>query len=319
MGSINVKPSTHQSAVAVEVDTVSGVNVPVYKAGFGSTGQLVYVDSDNPLPVLMDEATLPASSGNTTDMMLELAKGAIVGHNSVNKFGRAVVGIQTTATDIWDRADAAATQQIWLAPTAARTHQIASTSANDDLTGTGAQKIQVYGLTTWDSIETSEVVELDGTNDVATSNSYVIIHRMKVTQWGSGNSNVGVITATADTDGTVTAEINAAEGQTQMAIYGIPSTQSAYMTNYYASINKSVSAVRSDVSLLVNPQPDTSTLTYLVKHTQGMDTTGTSYLDHDYKPYLKIAGPAIIKMQATGSAADIDMSAGFDLIVVDNN
>ena len=248
--------------------------------------------------------------------MLAVARGTVAGMTSVNKFGRAVDGVQTAGSDIWDRADSAATQNTWLAPTAARVHSITGT-VNDTLAGTHAQKVQVFGLTSWDADEVSETVEMAGAGGVNTTNSFVIIHRMKVVQWGSSATN-GLIQATAATDATVTAEINADEGQTQMAIYGVPSTQKAYMTRYYASINKAVAAANADVSLLVNPVPDDDTTVWQVKHTNGLDTTGTSYLNHEFDPPFVIAGPAIIKLRGVSSAADLDMSGGCDLVLVDN-
>jgi hypothetical protein len=257
------------------------------------------------------------------DLNLEIPAGRIDGVSSVNKFGRAPSGVQVTATDIWDRANATPTQQIWVAPTTARIHDIVSTSINDDGSpvGTGARTLRVYGLTAWNADETSEDITLDGTSNVATANSYVIIHRMRVLTFGSSGPNVGTITATAQTDGTVTAQINIGEGQTQMAIYGVPSTKTAYMTEYYAAIHEAggtpSTAEAVDISLYINPIPDSELAGFLVKHTLGVATTGTTYFNHTFKPYFKITGPAIIKMQGLGSGADLDTSAGFDLILED--
>lgn len=254
--------------------------------------------------------------------MLHIPAGTYPGYASVNKFGRAPSGGQTTDTDIWDRADATPTQQVWTAPTQARVHAIASTDDTDGKTGApnsvGARTLRVYGLTGWDAAEVSEDITLTGTDAVNTTNSYVIIHRMKVLTKGGTNVNVGTITATAATDSTVTAAILPGEGQTQMAIYGIPSTQKAYMTRYYGSAIQAAAACRGEVVLRVNPEPDAELTKFIVKHTNGWDTTATSYVLHDFAPYFKVDGPAIIKITALSSAADTDFSAGFDLILVDN-
>jgi hypothetical protein len=256
------------------------------------------------------------------DLNLEIAAGTYAGYSAVNKFGRAPSGGQTTATDVWDRADATPTQQVWTAPTQARVHAIVSTDDTDGKTGSpnsvAARTLRVYGLTSWDSAEVSEDITLTGTDAVNTTNSYVIIHRMKVLTHGATAVNAGVISATAATDGTVTAAIVIGQGQTQMAIYGVPSTQTAYMTNYYGSAIKAAAACRGSLELFVNPIPDTEEIKFLVKHTNGWDTTATSYVQHNFRPYFKIDGPAIIKIQTISSAADTDFSAGFDLILVDN-
>lgn len=250
---------------------------------------------------------------------LEVSKGNITGHTTVNKFGRAPTGIQTTATDVWDRATAAPLQQIWIAPTQARIHQIVSSDVGDTSGGAGARTIKVYGLTGWGTAEVSEDITMNGTTNVATSNSYVIIHRMKVLTKGATNVNIGAITATADTDGTVTAQMNDAEGQTQMAIYGIPSTQTAYMSRYYGTINKSSGAATTvNFSLLVNPEPDAELINFLVKNTRGLQSTGTSSDTWHYNSHFKIPGPAIIKVQGKASSADVEASSGFDLILIDN-
>lgn len=252
--------------------------------------------------------------------------GSLPDWETVNKFGRCPNGAQLTATDVWDRADATPTQQIWVPPTQARIHALISTDINDSGTGgvnpesTGTRTVRVYGLTSWHSKETSEVVALDGTTAVNTSNAYVIIHRIEQLTAGTTGKNEGVITATAATDGTVTAQINASKAQTQMAIYGVPSIQTAYMTAYYSSIHDAKTPAQSafaDVTLLVNPEPENNLTSFIVKHTQGVSTFGNSYLRHPFNPKYKIQGPAIIKMQMIASGADIDVSAGFDMFLKD--
>ena len=256
---------------------------------------------------------------NGGDVALTIATGVVSGITHINKFGRAVAGVQTVGTDIWDRADATPTDSIWVAPTQARIHAITSSSAADSVTAGGARTIRVFGLTSWASKEVSEVISLDGVTGPNTVNAYVIIHRMKVLTKGATSINVGDIIATAAVDGTVTAEINAGAGQTQMAIYGIPSIQTAYMTDYYGTFNKAGgSTVYVDISLLINETPDTELLNFTVKSTVGLQSNGSSYVEHGFKPYFPIPGPAIIKMQGFGSANDLDTSAGFDLILVDN-
>jgi hypothetical protein len=260
----------------------------------------------------------------TKDLALEIPAGRVGTTTSVNKFGRATNVDSGVTTDIWDRANATADQDIWVAPTAARVHAIASTSDNDGKTGapssTGARTLRVYGLTAWNADEVSEDITLDGTTSVNTVNSYVIVHRMKVLTKGSSGPNVGILTATAATDATITAQINAGEGQTQMAIYGIPSTKVAYLTGFYASVlkaNLSTNEVHADINVVFNPNPDSELTAFLIKHTAGCGTRAQSPFRHMFNPYNKFEGPGILKVQAAGSANDLDVSAGFDLILED--
>jgi len=250
---------------------------------------------------------------------LNVPAGLVVGHYAVNKFGRTLNADDGVLTDIWD----APAQPIWLAPTAARIHAIVSTSDVDGKTGAptaaGARTIQVYGLKTWDLAETSEVVTLDGTTAVNTAQSYVIIHRMKVLTSGASGPNVGTITATAAApDSTVTARITAGTGQTLMAIYGIPSTRSAYMTGYYCSIERdSPTGATIEGNLKYSMDIANNKTTYLVKHTW-TQTVGGADIKHLYNPYNKFTGPGILKLMVTSDQNNTHCDGGFDLIVRDN-
>jgi len=257
----------------------------------------------------------------TRQYYTDLALGNIKGHYAVNKFGAAPAGIQTTLTDIWSRANATPTQQIWLAPTAARIHALVSTSVAD----TGFN-IQVYGLKTWDTTETSEIVALTGQVPVNTVNSYVIIHRMKMIPTAAKPINVGTITATAADDGTVTAVIlysalaAKGDGQTEMAIYGVPSTQKLLVHNWFMAIDKSQgAAVSTNWRLSLNPNPNIQTTGFVRKMDASTQSTGTNAINLPFTPPLKFDGPCILKVQAYSTTADTSGFSSFDAELVDND
>lgn len=249
------------------------------------------------------------------DPFFDLCLGReLAAYKAVNKFGRSTNVDSGVDTDIWDRANATDDQDIWTAPTQARVHNLAG-GVNDTAAGTGARTVMVYGLPSWAEDEVSEVVTMNGASAVPTSNAYVIIHRMHAVTWGTSGPNVAAITATAVTDGTVTAQINAGMGQTQMAIYGVPSVSRLVVCGYYASAIKASTALSASITALVNPSPDTGT-SFLVKHTTGVTTEGQSYIRHELRPYYLIEGPAVFKLQANSSSANTDVSGGFDGVLV---
>ena len=259
------------------------------------------------------------------DFALEVSRGNVSGTSSITKFGRSTNVDSSEATDLWDRANATNDQAIWLAPTAARKHDIVSGATVDHSTGVGARTMKVFGLPDWDTAEVNETIILAGTSAMTTSNSYVIIHRMLVVSSGASGPNVGLLTATAASDGTITAQINIPTaaiptGQTHMAVYGIPSSQSGYFCNFWIALNSATpSATSADITFLINPFPDDQPDVWLSKHTTSLQTVGTSTHDHAYCLYKKVTGPAIVKLQVPNvSSNDSDFSGGFDAFVIDN-
>ena len=254
---------------------------------------------------------------DTNNFSFLVAAGLVPGVSGVNKYGRATDCDSGVATDIWDRANATDAQPIWVAPTAARIHAIVSTSASDDGSpvGVGARTLRVYGLQTWGSAESFEDVVLNGVGPVNTGNSYVIIHRMRVLTCGASGPNVGKITATAAVNGTVTAQIIAGRGQSQMAIYGVPSTKTLLVHDFYTSVlraNLGATNVAVDIGLLFSTDVVNQPNIWTVKHTSGVVMLGSSNAVKPFDPLNAIAGPGILKLQATAGANNIDMSGGFN-------
>lgn len=256
------------------------------------------------------------------DFSLEVTRGNVPGVSCVSKFGTAPSGIQVTSTDIWSRADATPTQSVWLAPTAAAIHDIVSTSTDDDgdPVGNGARTIRIYGLKTWDDKETTEDIILNGTTVVPTVNPYVIIHRMKVLTSGTTSINVGTISATAKAPSnlTVTAVIRPGEGQTEMAIYGVPSSQDFVLTRWNVGLDKATGlAASADFHIRVNENPNVQTTNFILKDDLSVQSTGVNTFESHYRCYPKFSGPCIIKVQAEASVADLDGQSGFDGFLVD--
>ena len=245
------------------------------------------------------------------DLRLEIARGNISGYDVVDKFGRNPdIDSGSGFEDVWDGGGT------WVAPTTARTHDIVSTSTNDDGSpaGTGAQTITIYGLDA-SGDEISESVTMNGTSNVATANTYTMIHRMAVTAAGSGGSNAGTITATAQTDATVTAQINTGLNQTLMAIYQIPNNKIGYMTNYFCSFNNDPSGA-AIIRLFVQPNGEV----FQTKHVIGVVSSGQGSVQHQFDPPLGDSvfdEFAIIKMQGNSDADNSDISAGFSIIIID--
>lgn len=287
----------------------------------------VAITNGNNLKTSLEEFD-PAFNGlplPVVDPTLHLAKGLVTGTTCVNKYGKAENGVQLTATDIWDRADAAATQQIWLAPTAARIHTIVSTAAADDGNpegaGAGAQAVRIWYLPDWDTKEIFEDVILNGVAGVAMQNAAVMINRMKVTPIGTTYArNVGIITATAAVDSTITSQINALNGQTKQAIYGVPSVQSAYATGYMLNSHDTANpatGIQVDFTLLANEYPHLNPTAFIDKGNLGIISSGSTAVSRKYNPYRAIDGPVLIKIQAISTAADTEGVAEFDIILVD--
>ena len=254
------------------------------------------------------------------DFYQKVAEGTMDGYKSINKFGDNTVIASGVTADIWSRGLTGGTL-IWVAPTEARTHTIASTDADDTDGGDGARTVKLYGLTSWTTTETSETVTMNTATPPVTTNSYVIIHRMKVVTSGGATAQVnqGLITATATTDNSVTAAIEIGEGQTLMAIYGIPSIETLYINKIGWSCNKAGGAAGLiDMELMTNQEPDSQLLAFVHKHHAGLQTVGTSDTEIEFNPPKKIAGPAIIKIQGTSGTNSMDVAAWFNGVVKTN-
>ena len=234
-----------------------------------------------------------------------VTRGNVTGASELHKFGRNADVDTGSVEDIWDGGGT------WAEPTTARLHTIASSDNLDIAAGGGAQTITVYGLDA-DYALATESVSLNGTAGTASAQTWTMIHRMVVNAAGTAGGNVGTITATADTDATVTAQIEPTNNQTLMAIYMVPAATTLELDTWYSSMNRATTTGGSDTFLKFKPDGEV----WQIKDVAGLVGTGSGHMTRNYKVPLKVPAKTIVKIAADASASNTDVSGGFNGVLV---
>lgn len=184
--------------------------------------------------------------------------------------------------------------------------EITSTDAADAAAGTGARTLQVYGLdNNYRMID--EIVTLNGTSAVDTTQSYLRVYRMIVRSAGSGAANAGTIDATAKSAGSVHARITIGDNQTLKSQYTVPD-------GYYIIIEDLEAGVfRNDdwqVRLVVREEGEV----FAVK--RQIEIFGSPYRS-DFLPPLIYPPRSDLALQGVNNGAGtIAISGSYDFILV---
>ena len=270
------------------------------------------IDSANPL----DVRGVVSTSSNFRNTLIDAPAGNITGVTTVNKFGaNTTVGTSSTET-VWDGSNAYS-----FPATATITH---IRSAVDSASTQGLQ-IEVQGLdTNWAlSTATHTLDGADSTTEVALATAGVALRRvfrMKVVDSTAADQNIWV-GATGMAAATAKGIITSGNNQTLMAIYTVPASKTAYMTNYYATLNKA-SGGGATVGVKIKLWVIDNANGYVkhIKHVAGVDSAADSQWRHDFMPYFKVTEKSDIYVDAENLSGSVtaDVSAGFDIILVDN-
>jgi hypothetical protein len=225
------------------------------------------------------------------------------GWDLVQKFGHNDDFDASETVPVWTPG----TAYTWKAAAAAST--IVSTDVNDTAAGTGMQTVTVQGVNDTGYL-ISETAALDGQTPVNLVNQYKRIFRMFGATAGSGGVNAGAIRASIG--GTLTAEIQAGDGQTLMAIYTIPQNyEKAFLLRWSGSIGKATSATYCEFRVMLRRNG--------VLRIQSSDyavTTGNSVIGKRYEsPPSFQPGDDLYIETTDASASNLQISAGFDLVL----
>jgi len=214
------------------------------------------------------------------------------------------IDIASGFEDIWDKGG---TYNI---PTAARIHNIKSTSTSDDEGNVGAEKVYVCGLDADYRMQT-ETVTMDGTTNSPTINSYVFIDCLRVTQSNSGANdatNVGNISAVAVTDSVTSCLISAGNNQSMMTPLIVPEGKGGIVTGFYA-MESSKGSARGSVRMTVRPLGEP-------EYTMVIAGWGPGTTVAQFGLPFKVPAKSLIKLSADTDTDNTQISAGYSIIAL---
>lgn len=255
-------------------------------------------------------------SGNpiTDFQMLGLmaAAGQVDGFSVVHKFG-ANEDVDIGTEDIWHHGNGVNY------PASAAAMNVTSLNANDTSAGTGARTIVIQGLDeNWEEAE--ETVTLNGQTIVTTTTTFIRINRIYVATSGSGDVNAGEIhvftgTATAglpDDESLTYGTISADHGQTLQALYTIPAGKTGYLLSGFMSTDAAAKPIQG--KMYIRTGADIATSGWRVQ----FDFKTGDIFQKVYQAPAPIPEKTDIRIEGTADANNTYVSAGFDLLLVDN-
>ena len=185
--------------------------------------------------------------------------------------------------------------------------------------GTGAAVAHIFGLD-GSCNEAGEFIIMNGKTNVATINSYIRINDFHTDLAGSGNKNADYMTATAQTDATVTSYIAQGDGKAAQAFYTVPNGKTAFVTNIWLEALRPGTTGQAMVSAELRQTkfiPEGSVR--ILEEPIGVSLEGSSFNQKDFKPFKVFKQRTDIWLQCD-YVTDNNMivSGGFDIILVDN-
>jgi len=247
----------------------------------------------------------------TTDFLIEVAKGTVLGHSFVQKYGRnSDIDTATDPEDIWEYGGT------YTFPTVAAINYISSSDNTD------TQQITVQGLDADYNFQ-SITVDLVGQTktQIGTGETWIRVFRAfnsdstefagQVYVYEDDTVSGGV----PQTASKVKATILAANQQTYMAIYTVPAGKTAYLLQKAYSMNDNNANTRAMIDLKIREFGGV----FRSKELDAIRNEGTSLYQFTFPTPLQIPEKSDILIQCRETSTnDTDITAYFNLLLVDN-
>jgi hypothetical protein len=239
---------------------------------------------------------------------LAIARGDFPGVTHINKFGRNTAIASGATEDIWDGNTA------YTYPTDAT--DITHVRAAVDSATTQGVTIEIQGLdANWNLVTQTKATDAsNSTTEVALDTALRRVFRMKVLDAAVMDQNIWV----GDDDFVVAAAkaiITAGNNQTLMAQYTVPANHTAYLVDMYASENPVTGNSATSIDIKLWARDNANGYAPQLKHVHGL--APATYFHQDFHPAKVFGEKTDIYITATTVGGTTDVSAGFDLILVD--
>ena len=199
-----------------------------------------YISAGEPLLDIPTDLTMSkdysAISTRPTSFNDEVALGRRQGWETFNSFGYNL-DVDTGSAEI-----VASWGGTFARMASADTLSVVSNDVNDTAAGTGARLILIIGIDENRDAQT-EIITMNGTTPVVTTNQWLGVNRMAMYNVGSGEENAGTINATATTATSIQGQIPVASGAygggvTQQCILHIPRNHNFLASYLRFNVNK---------------------------------------------------------------------------------
>jgi len=247
---------------------------------------------------------------------LAIAKGDVIGTTFIHKFGNAPdFDIGDGFVTVWDGANDGVADAMQYTYSATANIDSISSSINGDTVD-----IEIQGLDT-NFDEVTQTVTLTGQTTATLGTSLIRVFRMMnvgatdlvgtVYCYINGATVVAGV-ATVATE--IRAIITIGNNQTLMAIYTIPLGKTGYMRDWYCSAAGAKKTAVNEVHVEARPFGQV----FQTKHISSIIAVGTSYIQHKYEEPEIFAAKTDIEIHSSTSEDIAAVSAGFDIVLVDD-
>lgn len=246
---------------------------------------------------------------------LAIAKGEVAGSTFIHKFGDAPdFDPGDGFVSIWDGADDGDIAQMQYVYSTTDDIDSISSSDNGD-----TQQVEIQGLDINYEL-VIQTITLTGQARKALDTNLIRVFRMKTVDTTDNAGHVYCYVNTAIVAGVpvdttqVRAVIQPLENQTLMAIYTIPAGKTGYARDWYSSASGLRKTPLNQIKLYARPFGQV----FQLKHKAAISLTGSSYIKHLYSEPEVFAEKTDIEMRANTDEVESGVSAGFDIVLVDN-